>query len=387
MFSHFSNRIYCVSRGLWIGSPGRNDGNGSAMRFANGGVALALGLAVAGCNLHAMTGDMMSEYTVEHMGPYLLTTDDLGMACETGVSMTGYLMSFRRVTDPPDKAAISGLVSAAACAEDEAAQHELRQMRALRAGNAAEAQDARIAEKQAHATAARRFLRAWQNLVSHYGEPGDRCPDLGEPNDEINYLLGLLAGVQAVQHDRAANGAVGVELDVPRKAIRGARCLNDEKWWGVPTALQAAVWVGVPGAAPEGADPWKTLAAASETGRRAGVRLADAIHAHAAAAAGRDEDVKKVIVAHVAARQQQAAPAAWRLLDANATHQLEVLSDRIWTQAVGHRTPIGGLGTFPGEQAAPQADDSLLGDLVEEEPAPSEAGETTPEATQPKEEQ
>jgi len=41
---------------------------------------------------------------VEHMVPELMSDDDVGMACETGVSMGGFLMSFDRVTDVPQQA-------------------------------------------------------------------------------------------------------------------------------------------------------------------------------------------------------------------------------------------------------------------------------------------
>ncbi len=37
---------------------------------------------------------------------------------------------------------------------------------------------------------------------------------------------------------------------------------------------------------------------------------------------------------------------AFRLLDEFTALQLQAISDRLWTEATGKRTPISGLGTF-----------------------------------------
>ncbi len=328
----------------------------------------ALLLALPGCGdtMHALTGDTMSEFAVGHMTPYLLGTSDLDMGCETGVSLVSMLLAYGRVTDTPHRAAIGSLVSAGSCAQAEAWENELRGMRAIRSGDSGEATDARIAEKRAHATAASRFYRAWLHLVSHYGEPGGDCPELEGTQDEATYMLGLLAGAQAVQHDRAANNAAGVPLDVPRKAARALTCLNNEKWWHVPKGLRAAIWASVPGATPEGEDAWKRMAEAAAAGAKSGVRVAQAIYAQAAAANGDDDVVRSVIKAHVASKTNIEAPARWRLLDETSTFQLLVLSDRLWTAAQGHRTPNGRLGDF-WDDAQPEADPSMFEDLEEDE--------------------
>ena len=326
----------------------------------------------------AMTGDLMSDYSVKHMGPFLMTTNDLNMACETGVSMGAYLMSFERVTDAPNQAAISSLVTAAACAEEVVWAQELRHIRAIRSQDSAEATDARIAQRRAHQMVASRAWRAWNRLVAHYGEPGERCPDFESDEDQVVYLLGLIAGAQAVQHDRATGGEVGVPLDVPRKVGRAAKCLNNEDWWGVPRALQAAIWTGVPGATPKGEDPWKRLQESSAIGAVAGVRLAHAIYAQTAAAMGKMEDVRKIIVEHADSLKRKEPAARWRLLDLTATRQIEALSDRIWTEAVGHRTPYGQLGTFPDDPVEEdEGGEDMLDDLDAEEPAPKSASDVT----------
>lgn len=338
---------------------------------------LALVVATLGCGdtMHSLTGDTMSEFATDHMTPYLLGTSDLDMGCETGVSLVSMLLAYGRVTDKPHRAAIGSLTSAGSCAQADAWEHQLRGIRAIRAGDAGEATDARIAEKRAHAVAASRFYRAWMHLVSAYGEPGGKCPELEETNEQVTYLLGLLSGAQAVQHDRAANNAAGVPLDVPRKAARALECLNNEKWWHVPNALRAAIWASVPGATPEGEDAWKQMAGAAAAGAKSGVRVAQAIYAQAAAANGDDKIVRSVILAHVASKKETAAPKRWRLLDETSTFQIQVLSDRMWTAARGHRTPNGRLGDF-WDDARDEGDADLLEGLGDEEDEDDEPAAT-----------
>ena len=55
----------------------------------------------------------------------------------------------------------------------------------------------------------------------------------------------------------------------------------------------------------------------------------------------------------------------YRMLDVVATQQVLAVSDRLWTEGTGSRTPVGGLGTFwddksPAEEALDI--DDLLGD-------------------------
>jgi len=310
-----------------------------------------------------MTGGVLSDYSVEHLVPHLMTGDDPDIACETGASLSALLISFRRVTDEPHKAAVASYVAAATCPESQAVEAELRQLRALKSGATHEAQDARILEKKAHHLAAIRYHKAYLSLVAAYGEPSaDHCPEFDTESDKILWLLGLTGIIQAVEHDRAAGGLLGIPMDIPRKAARGINCLNNERWWGVPEAVKAAVWVGVPGSAPEGAKPWALLEASASLGDKAGVRMARAVQAKAAALVGNSELVKQSIKAFAEARSAQKADPQWLLLDELAAVQIQALSDRIWTEAEGHRTPIGELGSFGEDESDDDADD-LLGDI------------------------
>ncbi len=326
----------------------------------------------AGCRsmLYSQTGDVTAHFAVEHMTPYVMATDDADMACSTGAALGNFTMAFERVTDRPDKAALSALVSAATCAESGAWEAELDGARALRAGRSDDAQDARLREKRLHERAARRYYAAYQRLVAAYGAPGADCPEFENEPDRALYMMGLIAGAQSVLHDRAAEGNVGVPLDVPRNAARGTECLKNDTWFGAPAALRAGIWLGVPGAAPEGQDPWKVLDEAVPFGDKAGVRLPRAIQIESLYAAGRLDDVKIAITAFAKSLADNPPSKDYRLLDMNAQLIVQQMSDRLWTRETGHRTPGGALGTFPGAPAAAQ-DASLLDGLDEPAAPPS----------------
>ncbi len=332
----------------------------------------ALAVALAGCmsTFQSTTGDVMSDYSTRHLIPWVLANGDTGIACETGVSMVSFLVSFERVTDPPHGAAIPTLLSAGVCAQEQAYEADLASRRAIRRADVPAAKDARILEKRHNVVAARRYLAAWQAMVAMFGEPGAACPIFETRYEELVYTLGMVSVVQALQHDMAAESRVGVPLDAPAKAARGTACLNNDRWWGVPQALRAVIWVSVPGTAPDGADAWAELEQATAIGEKAGVRLAHAFQAQAAAGAGREDVLKQAIVAHAESLKQTPPADEWATVDRFGTLQVQNLSDRLWTDAEGHRTPFGGLGTFP---TAPEddEDDDLLDGLGVDEPAAS----------------
>jgi hypothetical protein len=87
------------------------------------------------------------------------------------------------------------------------------------------------------------------------------------------------------------------------------------------------------------------------------------IHLIAAYAKGDNERVRKVIKRHVEQIEEFDSNKAYRLMDAIATNGVQRFSDRMWTEAVGHRTPVGGLGTFWDENAADDIETVDLDDL------------------------
>ena len=159
------------------------------------------------CSVHKLTGEVMSEYTNQHLRPYLLSRQDLDMACELGVSMGSFILSFEQFWPeledsnrrPVELASIPTLATAALCAEEEATEAALSSLRALRFAGGSEgdlrlafsqsAQDARIVQKRAHARAALRYYEAFQRSERLFKTS---CPE--DEGEELGLLFGLIAG-------------------------------------------------------------------------------------------------------------------------------------------------------------------------------------------------
>jgi hypothetical protein len=327
-------------------------------------VALLL-MATTGCSvIYSTTGLVVYDYSEGYALPYVMKTDDTQMSCAMSEAMAPMLLSFSEVTIVPHRLASSMYMQAGACAEAKANEEGLTYLRSYKAQDIGEAKDSRIRQKRLFSLAASRQYKGYKHLVAEFGEPGEECPDLNE-DDEIFWLLGLVSGLQAVMSDVRGQGEVGVPKDIAMKSVRGSQCIDSERWWGVPQAMQAAVWTMMPDNAPEGVDPWQELADASEMAGDAGVRLAQAIEVIIADGSGDGERLRDAIRRHAQSVKTTRANKEYRMLDIVAGQQILAVSDRLWTEGTGSRTPIGGLGTFwddksPAEEALDI--DDLLGD-------------------------
>ncbi len=303
-------------------------------------------LALQGCSLiYKTTGDILIHYGQDEMVADMMADDDVAMGCALGESMTPLLMSFERVGSKPDKLGVLVYVTASTCAEEKALEEELRYSRALQAGNVSEARDARTNQKRYHALAAKRQQESYRRLSQVYRKmEDDTCPRLRSDFDELVWMVGLIGGVQAVLNDGAADGSVGVPRNVPAQVVRGTRCLDNDKWWGVPEGVRAALWSILPALGPEDVDAWTMLERAEQTGFDEGVRLGSALYAQAAYTQANDERLREAIRGFV--NYDGAVHPDYRMLDAIAHHMVRSLSDRLWTEETGQRTPFGKLGEF-----------------------------------------
>lgn len=319
---------------------------------------VALAVVLSGCNLinkmmYKTTGDVMKGFAQEHTIPFVLEQDDMAMGCAMSEATAPLMLSFGRVTAEPDQLAVMMYLSAGACEEQRALDEELRYTRAIKQQNPDEAEDALIAQKRHLVNAAKRQYLAWQRLVAHYGEPGGaECPKLDTEFDQFIWMAGMLSGLQALNNEIQSTVAVGVPKNIGSKAERAASCLTNTEWWGVPMAIKATVWSMIPGALPKGENAWERLEASDKIGERSRVRLSHVLHAMAAFAKGDMERVRNVIRKHAETIKQRPSRPSHRMIDTIATFNIQALSDRMWTQATGHRTPVGGLGTFWDEKKA-----------------------------------
>ena len=314
-----------------------------ALRVAALGAALA---ALPGCGMvYKTTGDVLISYGRAEMVPYLMTYQDVGMACATGEALTPLLLSFEAVGSHPDKLATLVYTVAATCTEALALEEELRYMRAIKEGRVTEAQDARSRQKELAEISARRQYEAYSRTVGEFGEADNgKCPRLRNDFDEMVWMIGQVSGVQSLLNDATADTTVGVPRDVAAKVERGLACLDNEKWWGVPRGGRAALWNILPMLKPDNADAWAELERATRIGFEQGVRLPSALYAISAYSVGDDDRVRRAIREFT--NNGTHLDPNYAMIDAIAHSLIKGISDRMWTEATGKRTPYGGLGTF-----------------------------------------
>ncbi|MFB6345469.1 MAG: hypothetical protein ABEK50_06830 [bacterium] len=295
---------------------------------------------------YAPAGNVLDSYIKDEVTPYMMGTTDVRMACAMGESTTQILLSFQRTIERPDRSGISSILSAGLCAELEAHEADLRRKRAIFNNNPSGAMDARIYRDRLLRVASRRFYKGFKMFKSEYGKLDSDCPDFGSERDKFYYLLGLFSGMQAANNDFTSGQAVGVPTDLLTRTARASQCLDSDNWWGLPRALRAVTWTIVPGSKPDGVDPWTKLDEAIETADRDGVRLAYAFKVLAASNKGKTQLVRETINKAVESRRTRPASKSYQLLDTMAFMRIRMVSDRMWTEATGHRTPNGKLGTF-----------------------------------------
>ena len=291
--------------------------------------------------------DILLGFTKSQVVPYVLTTDDVKAGCAMIDAFAPVISSF-----PLNKSVSYQLVIVfdfflGTCIEFKAWEQELRYLRASYANNVAEAQDARIQQKRLLNQAAQKQLKAFHNLSFAFKEESGRdCPDLATAKGEFYWLTGMLGGLKAILNDLSSEGTAKVPLDIAFKVSRGIECLDNQKWWGLPRAIQAAVWVSFPGNKPANIDPLTMLEQSIQTGLSRGMRLPQVVAVQIYIGLGDIEQIKNII-RHDVKRSHQFTPnPEFRFLDEVVTVQLQAVSDRLWTEATGKRTPIGGVGRF-----------------------------------------
>lgn len=318
------------------------------------GLALfaAASLALSGCSsvVYKVAGDSTAVFGQDVMMPYLMTTNDTAIACIAGESMTPLMLSFSKYSSNIDQLAVLTHMVGGTCADQLAQEAHLEYLRLANNQHIAAAQDARIRAKRYHALAAKRQYKGYLALVSAFGDIGNECPTFSSEQDQFVWILGTATALQAVLSDTLGGLEAGVPKDIAPKAMRAAACLDtkegNRRWWGLPKAIRGVLWTVLPGATPDGMDPWKELNKAAKIGEDEGVRMAQALMAIGANNASKTELVKDTIRAHAHSLKNIASSREYNLVDRMATDMITAISDRLWTEAVGHRTPHGQLGTF-----------------------------------------
>lgn len=350
---------------------------------------IGLLLALTGCSMQKMAGNAVMEYTHDEAIPYLMAQGDLQAACQMGQSMGPVVASFSRVELDPSNIGIATNMAAGMCAEFDQRTAELDKTRALFENRSPAAQDALIREKQGHRLAALRMYRGYEDAQKTFGNFSEKCPKFDNKTDELLALLGLASGALGLLHDFNSEKSVGISLDVPGIIEKSASCFDDDKWWGMPTALRASLWMSIPGAGPEGVDPVDALQNAAIKGDKQGVLLARAMLVFMATNIGRN-DVACAAISDMPS--DDSLNHDWDMLNAYAKSMIIHQADLAWTRAKGYRAPFM-QPSCPSQDDdtklnQDEVDDLLDGLLDDDDEQPAETNhEQQPAETQPADDQ
>lgn len=332
------------------------------------GAIICASVMLTACDPIAFISNQSLRFVEKNLVPPLLKTNDVNMACQSSVGITPLIIATENLGADANQLGTLLYTTAAVCAEAQANENELRYLRAARANNVEEAQDARIAQKRFAELAARRQLIAYERFVKYYEDRydikiGEQCANMYTDFNEFVYMLGLVSGLQAVLNDITAGQVVGVPLDIAAKAERAFGCLDNKKWWGVPLAARAVIWNTLPGA-DEGKDVWGAFNASMLIGEEAGVRLPHALYT--LSAVGKDDKarIRDGIKRYANVKEGFKPNKQYELVDGLAGYVITTVSDRLWTEGTGTRTPPGMLGKFWDEKPEQAETGVDIGDLL-----------------------
>ena len=346
-------------------------------------IAVVASSVLSGCSYVVKTGaNVALGFAEGHIVPPILAMEDADMACNSGNALTPAIMATKDMGADPTKVAVLLYAAAGMCAENKSLDAELRYLRASKAGNVTEAQDARVEQKRWAAIAAKRqytgyqlFAERWQAKYKY--TLGESCPTMHKDLDQTVYLLGMVSGLQAMTNDINSGGQVNVPKDIAGIVERGMACLDNNKFWGAPMATRAVIWTLLPGADEGKPDPYQTLKQSMQIGEQKGVRLAHALYAVAAQASGDDAKIRDALKSYTAsvAEDKPVSP-EFRLIDSMAAGMVRNIADRYWTENTGVRPADDSISEFWDEksEAASGLDDLFTGD-----DATGSAGDTATE--------
>jgi hypothetical protein len=317
----------------------------------------ALLTTITGCSHNPIsytTGIVLEGIVENETYPYVLAQDDPDMACNLGRSFEYFLGSVNEMTDQKNAYFAMMPILSSVCSEYSAREAELRSIRALRKGNIEEAKDARQLQKKWLAKTAQRRAKSFNLGIEIYDfkstSSSYECPVFDEKIDELSFLLSLTMGALAIKNDAESGMAAGVPRSIVSTILNGANCVDNEKWGGVPQALQATLWILLPDKKPSSVKKsnWEILEYASRSSTRMGTHLGNSLHAVAAEIAGNKAELYKALTLYKeTARDEAFKHGDLTLIDKISIGIINDISNVLWTSEVGSRTPFGQLGDLP----------------------------------------
>ncbi|MES1161437.1 MAG: hypothetical protein ABUL50_00035 [Rhizobacter sp.] len=317
--------------------------------------AVVLGaLSVTGC------GNVIFQGVENFQVPFFLEEPDADVACTNATAFKPFVTSLKFLGGDPSLLESLMLFQSSQCSYARASEQELRYIRAQREKRTDEAIDARNEQKHWMEITTEREYRAYESMRvklehKYFFKYGETCPHaMRRDFDEMVYLFGTLAGLQAMQHDMSIQQVVGVPTDIAGKANFALSCLDEGaniRLWGVPEATHAAIWSLLPGAG-EGKDIKGAFDHAMKIGEAQGVRLAHVVAAQTAVSLDDSDRLRKILRRFANAKGFKPSK-DYRAIDDASVAQMQIISDRYWTQNQGSRTPVGSLGKFWDDNTGP----------------------------------
>ena len=330
------------------------------MRFLFKLSVLSAALLSSACSVHKLIGNQVKHFSTENVIPVVLSSDDIPTVCHANETNTPLLMSFTKFGVDNNMLLAFGYSGAAACTDAEAHEKELSSAIAEKQGLVNMAQDARIAQQLLNRDAGKRQLRAYQHTVAFFKNKHDyelgegNCPKLKDDNEQLLLIIGGTAALQALKNDVASGRLINFDMGIPAKVGRAMDCLDNEKWWGEPKAIQAGLKVILPKDAQEEKEAWKQLQDSTDIGLQTGVRLSHATYAAIASIKGREDYLRDAL------KRFESLPNAllnnqYALLNTIAAVQVRQVANLYWVRNIGHRAPTEDFSKFWDEKAAPSA--------------------------------
>ena len=117
----------------------------SLLRRGFAGAIIGASVLLSACDPLAFISNQTLRFVEKKLVPPMLKDTDYIMACSSGVATAPLIMATENLGADANQLGTLLYTTAALCAETVAFENELRYLRASRAGNVEEAQDARIA--------------------------------------------------------------------------------------------------------------------------------------------------------------------------------------------------------------------------------------------------
>ncbi|MCB1660248.1 MAG: hypothetical protein KDI39_18650 [Pseudomonadales bacterium] len=321
------------------------------------------------CSKDQLVGNGLRTYTIEHALPVILQTDDITMICHANDGFTPIVKAFTKFNVETDMMLAFGAAGSSICTENQAVEKELWSALSEKQGWTDVAIDARIAQQLLNKEAARKQIASYNYTVNYFKQQyryefGEgKCPKLKQEVEELLLFVGSVSALQAINNDIASGRLLNVDMGIFPKVAHAMDCLDNQKWWGFPQSIRAALAVILPESPAIEEAGWKSLQDNAAIGLQQGMRTGYASYAVVANIKGRDDHLRQALKGFESVPSDKINK-NYLLLDTIAEQQIRHLANRFWMRLEGRRAPTEGYSQFLDEKRQPDKSlDGMLDDI------------------------